>query len=325
MIENWLIPEIAGASYLTQKLALPASTPHMKSCPRALAEAIDNLYAIFSQYPLPSNTKPCPCCHSAEDAELLVGAPLKELQWEHLGKYSKEALMVWGDLECYKHFLPRIFELALTSGEWHQTPTPEAVFHILQYGEWRSWPQGEQQAIRKMLQAVWLTVRSNRPIEDGCIDVDQWLCCISTCEKDLMPYLEEWLRDESLSAAWALASLILCTTIAYTSSETTHAPPVWDGLGPRRSLEEWFKQPHRGAFWKYCETQHGQLQRWIKSSAVIEKLRLAEMSCGNVAMEREFRTAQECLREAPTTKFEPVYRKRRFQSAYWGSPSYRLY
>jgi hypothetical protein len=38
-------------------------------------------------------------------------------------------------------------------------------------------------------------------------------------------------------------------------------------------------------------------------------------------MEREFRTAQQCILEARSTKFEVVYRDRRFQTAYWKAQS----
>lgn len=295
------------------------------NCPKLLEEAIGGLYVAFSGYPLPENTMPCDCCHPTGANDLLHAAPLRELQWKHLADYATDALMVWGDLGCYKHFVPRIFELVLAAGEWRKSPTPEMVFHILRYGEWRTWPGAEQEAVERMLHAVWETVRSNPPIEAGYIDVDQWLCCISQCEDNLDPYLDHWMKDKRLSAAWALSSLILGTTIAYTNADTNHNWPVWEGEESRARIEEWSKLPHRGPFWNRCDAQYAQLQRWVKSPAALEKLRRAETSCGHLEMEREFRTAQQCILEAESTKFEVVYRDRRFQTAYWESPTYRLY
>lgn len=288
-------------------------------------EAIEGLYAAFSGYLLPEDTMPCDCCHLAGANDLLHAASLRELQWEHLGGYCVDALMVWGDLSCYKHFLPRIFELALTAGQWRKSPSPESVFHILHYGQWRTWPRQEQKAVERMLRAVWETVLSNPPIEGGYIDVDQWICCVSQCEDDLAPYLDEWMKDERLSAAWALSSLILGSTIAYTDADTNHDPPIWEGEESRAKIMEWSGLPHRGAFWKNCDAQYAQLQKWVKSPAAIEKLRIAEANCGHREMEREFRTAQQCILGAQSTKFEAVYRDRRFQTAYWESPTYRLY
>lgn len=292
--------------------------------PKLLEDAIEGLYVTFSGYSLPEDTMPCSCCHSPDANGLLHAAPLRELQWKHLAGYATEALMVWGDADCYKHFLPRIFELVLTAGDWtKKTPSPEMVFHPLRYGRWRTWPGQEQIAIERMLQALWETVLSNPPIEGGYIDVDQWLCCISQCEDDLNPYLYQWMKDERLSASWALSSLILGSEIAYTG--TDHEPPVWDGEESRAKIQEWFKQPHRGAFWKNCDTQYAQLQQWVRSPAAVEKLGRAEIGCGRSEMEREFKAAQQCVLEAKTTKFERVYRERRFQTAYWESPMYRLY
>lgn len=111
--------------------------------PKPIEEAVEKLYIAFSGYPLPEDTEPCGCCHSTDANQLLHAAPLRELQWEHLAEYSTEALMVWGNLDCYKHFLPRVFELVLTAGKWPETPTPEMVFKVLQYGAWHRWPSVE--------------------------------------------------------------------------------------------------------------------------------------------------------------------------------------
>jgi hypothetical protein len=297
------------------------------SCPKVLQDAIEGLYVTFSGYPLPEDTIPCGCCHPPGANDLLHAEPLRKLEWKHLSGYADEALLVWGDLDCFKHFLPRIFDLVLNAGEWPNTPTPERVFQGFRYGEWRTWPQEEQAAVERMLEAIWETVRSNPPIEGGYMDVELWLCSISQCEGDLGPYLNKWMDDERLSACWALSSLILGSTIAYTG--TDHNVPVWDYNEDHDAMlakvQEWFKLPQRDAFWKDCDAQYTQLQEWVKSPVALQKLRQAEMNCGNSEMEREFAIAQKCIREARSTKWEPVYRDRLFQTAYWKSPTHRLY
>jgi len=294
------------------------------SCPKAIEEAVEGLYAAFSQYPLPTNTYPCGGCHSPGADDMLHAAPLRQLEWKHLADYATDALLVWGDLDCFKHFLPRIFELLLTASDWRRgTPTPEMVFARFKYGEWRTWPESEQAAVEKMLQAMWETILSNPPIESGYIDVDQWLCCISYCENSLTAYLDRWLKDERLSSAWALSSWILGSEIAYTGAHSD--PPVWEDETSLPEIQAWFDQPHRGAFWNGCAEQYAQLQRWIRLPEVITKLQRAQLTCGNPDMEREFETAQLCLSGARSMKFERVYKKRLYQSAYWDSPSYRLY
>jgi hypothetical protein len=308
-------------------LVLMRDNHRYMSCPKVLEDAIERLYMAFSGYQLPEDTMPCGCCHPPGANELLHAEPLRKLEWKHLSGYADEALLVWGDLDCFKHLLPRIFDLVLNAGVWRTSPAPEQVFKRFHYGEWRTWPQEEQQAVEDMLYAIWETVRSNPPIEGGYIEVDQWLCSISQCEDDLSSYLNQWMSDERLSASWALSSLILGSTIAYTG--TDHSAPVWDNNEDHdlmlAKVQGWFKLPQRGPFWKDCDRQYAQLQEWVRSPATLEKLRRAEISCGNSVMEREFVNAQRCIQEARSTKWEPVYRDRLFQTAYWESPNYRLY
>jgi len=292
-----------------------------------LQDSIERLYITFSEYALPEDTMPCGCCYPLGANELLHAEPLRKLEWKHLSGYANDALLVWGDLNCFKHFLPRIFDLLLNAGEWPKTPTPERVFKRFRDGGWRTWSHEEQVAVEGMLQAIWETVRSNPPIEGGYIDVGLWLCSISQCEGDLSGYLNQWTEDKRLSACWALSSLILGSTIAYTG--TDHSAPVWDNDEDhdlmQAKVQDWFNLPQRGPFWKDCDAQYAQLQEWARSPVALQKLQAAEMSCGNREMEREFTIAQRCIREARSTKWEPVYRDRLFQTAYWKSPTYRLY
>lgn len=219
-------------------------------CSKLLGNAIEGLYAAFSKYPLPDQTCPCPCCHSTDVNALLHAAPLRQLQWQHLGEYSTEALMVWGDTNCYKHFLPRIFELVLTDWERNKSPDPERVFHILRYGAWRTWPKPEQDAIELFLRAVWDTVLKEPPL-DSYMGIESWICAIGQSEDDLTPYLRQWVEDESRPACLTLSGFLLNSAIT-------------------RS-----KKQGRNEFWAARDTQYAQLQDWVKSTAVRQKLERA--------------------------------------------------
>ena len=216
--------------------------------PTLLGNAIEDLYAAFSKYPLPDDTCPCPCCHSTDVNALLHAAPLRQLQWQHLAGYSTEALMVWGDSDCFKHFLPRIFELVLTDGR--NSPDPERVFGILSYGEWRTWPPAEQHAVEVFLRAVWDSVLKEPPL-DRYMGIESWICAISRSEDDLTPYLRQWEMDESHPACLALSGFLLKSAIT-------------------RS-----KKQGRNEFWADRDTQYAQVQDWVKSTAVRQKLERA--------------------------------------------------
>ena len=159
--------------------------------------------------------------------------------------------MVWGDSDCYKHFLPRIFELVVTDGERHKSPDRELVFHILRYGEWRAWPKTEQVAVESFLRAVWEAVLKDPPLDERYRDIESWICAISQCEDDLIPYLRQWENDESHPACLALSGFLLNSAIT-------------------RS-----KKQGRNEYWADRDAQYAQLQDWIKSTAVKEKLKRA--------------------------------------------------
>jgi hypothetical protein len=63
-----------------------------------------------------------------------------------------DALFVWGNVDDYKHFLPRIFELAVARES--EFVDEAIVFNKLHHGEWRSWPDAEQQAVEHFFETL---------------------------------------------------------------------------------------------------------------------------------------------------------------------------
>jgi hypothetical protein len=220
----------------------------------ALRDAIERLYGLFAKYPLPVDTNPCSCCHTSDDEASLHARPLRDIEAEQLRNYAGDALLVWGNLNVFKHFLPRIFELMMTMPDaTNEFADPEIVFSKFRHGKWRTWPKDEQDAVERFLHAVWNEVLNNPSPEDRFPDTESWLCSIGQCEDDLSPYLDQWAGDESLSACLELSSLLLSSTIARTGNRG------------------------RNPFWDSRDAQYAQLQEWATSAAVVEKLRLAEV------------------------------------------------
>lgn len=219
----------------------------------ALRDAIERLYELFAKYPLPVDTNPCPCCHTSDDEASLHARPLRDIKAEQLRKYADDALLVWGDVNVFKHFLPRVFELVVTVPDAaYEFADPEIVFSKFRHGRWRTWPREEQAAVERFLHAVWEEVLDNPPPEDSFTDTESWLCSIGQCEDDLSPYLDQWMGDESLSSCLALSSLLLSSAVARTGDSG------------------------RNAFWDGHDAQYAQLKTWARSTAVAQKLRLAE-------------------------------------------------
>ncbi|MEI6949748.1 hypothetical protein V9K67_21350 [Paraflavisolibacter sp. H34] len=117
--------------------------------------AIEDLYSTFSQYTT-LGIQHCDCgCIDEEDVMKLHSKPLRELNEDDLVSYHGSALFTWGDIEHYKHFLPRVFELysiKRNSGLIN-------LFDIgckLEYAKWTDWPENEIQAVKSFVLADWI-------------------------------------------------------------------------------------------------------------------------------------------------------------------------
>jgi hypothetical protein len=76
-------------------------------------ESIENLYKIFSKYPLDLEIEGCPCCVHENHKRLLLSKSLRELEENEIRRYAAKAMTTWGTEENYKHYLPRILELSI--------------------------------------------------------------------------------------------------------------------------------------------------------------------------------------------------------------------
>lgn len=159
----------------------------------SLKEAIEQLYEVFSNYPLADHIDGCPCCVSNRDHALIHSVPLRALSAEDLYIYSINAIWTWGNSQDYRHFLPRLFELMA------QNPYSLRAYGQLPYADWHSWPDREQDAIRAYIMAVWLDMLDTHPVEDKWLwnhEAEDYLCTISSVGEDLEPYLTIWAEGD---------------------------------------------------------------------------------------------------------------------------------
>lgn len=184
---------------------------------------IENLYATFASYPLRDDTNACPCCHSPEDEKRLHRTSLRKLNAGDLREYTTDALFVWGSEADFKHFLPRIFELAAAHGE--EFVDPEVVFNKLRHGDWEHWPDVEQRAVEQFFHALWRCILDGQPHEYYGWQIEGWLCGISKAVSDLSPYLKTWIEMETENSRLNLAGFIADTDFANPNS---HATAYWE-------------------------------------------------------------------------------------------------
>ncbi|MCA8829259.1 hypothetical protein [Hymenobacter pini] len=119
-----------------------------------LAVAVEQLYRVFARYLLKAFIDGSPVYADTLPAwnHALAARPLRQLSVDDLLIFYFKAMTTWGDVDDFRHFLPRILDLltSLDTGweEW-------VALDKLRYGQWHTWPAAEQAAVRAYLLALW--------------------------------------------------------------------------------------------------------------------------------------------------------------------------
>jgi hypothetical protein len=161
----------------------------------------EKLYTVFAAYERKEHIESCPCCRGPESLRPLYGRPLRQLTAEDLHSYAFAAMTTMGDVDDFRHFLPRILELLKDEG-FITSVDREVVLSKLRYGNWDTWVEEEQSAIREYLRCMWrLLLRVAPPASPyEYPPIGDWLCALARAEQDLVPYLQVWDADGSPAA-----------------------------------------------------------------------------------------------------------------------------
>jgi hypothetical protein len=81
-------------------------------------------------------------------------------------------MTTWGDVNHFKHFLPRVFELV-----WELGVDLSTIFGKLEYASWRTWPVAEQAAVRQFLRAFWIDFQSQTEPTENVADATRAIEC----------------------------------------------------------------------------------------------------------------------------------------------------
>jgi hypothetical protein len=168
-------------------------------------EAIEELYRVFERYPLRPWTDACRHCHTDDEERLVHEHPLRQLTPEHLWQFAADSLMTWGEVEDFKHFLPRLFEILAHGGFPNEYPDPETVFGALGRGSWRKWPKEEQDALEGYIEALWIDQLSRL---DPSMDVESLIASVATAIDDMQPLLAAWEVLDGAAPAVHYATLL---------------------------------------------------------------------------------------------------------------------
>ena len=154
----------------------------------ALRQALDRAYAALAPYPRPVAMDASPLRDPVAILRRLTRAPLREVSGEDIGPYAGWAMTTVGNADDYKHFLPRILEVAVETGSWMGTH-PEIIASRLERAGWRAWPAGEQNAVVAVFAAAFEQASLAHP-DYG--DASPWLCGVAVMGEPVGPPLQAW-------------------------------------------------------------------------------------------------------------------------------------
>jgi hypothetical protein len=138
-----------------------------------LKTVIENLYDAFSQYTT-LGIHHCDCgCIDEEDVKKLHSKPLRQLEVDDLSSYHGSALYTWGDLEHYKHFLPRVFELYALKRNYALIGLYE-IGTKLEFAMWTEWPPNEVCAVKDFVLADWIEFANDSTSEISDSDLGNY-------------------------------------------------------------------------------------------------------------------------------------------------------
>lgn len=171
-----------------------------------LKNSIDQLYATFEKYRSNSNMEGSPVYGDLEEWNTeLFAKPLRELTEDDLSRFTGKAISTWGEVNDYKHFLPRIFELTA------ELRTPYEIwiaFDKLTLAEWTCWPENEQKVIHEFMIALWENIL-NDDSEKARWEFQDYFSSIAHFHPNFTELLDIWKKSESKAAIKHLSTLLV--------------------------------------------------------------------------------------------------------------------
>jgi hypothetical protein len=207
--------------------------------PREVLEtAIQRAYAAFAHVPRPMSLDASPLRDAKTILRDLTAVPLRQLSPEQIGYFASCAMTTVGTTDDYRHFLPRILELAVRSGSAFGTE-PESVANKLVYAEWSTWDEAERAAVIDVFETATAAAIEKRLGYEP--DAEAWLCGLSRLGIAPAPWLARW-RDAALPAAGVqLAHLV--TSIIPADGEAFTA--YWEEVNSaiKAEIANWLFEP----------------------------------------------------------------------------------
>lgn len=213
-------------------------------------KVIADLYLVFKPYRLGNDFTGCGHCVSESDSQRLASIPLRELTVSDVNRYAFKAMTTWGTERHFKHFLPRLLELAVD--DYLSYDFPEALLGKLAYANWHSWPKAERNVIGRFLETFWvhqLNCDGDFPTDERIRTVLGGLAEACTSIAD---YLAIWQKRTAINPA------LHCAQLVHDSAEdilATGTLELWGNQAPCAELVAWISSAKpRHLLDAFCDT-----------------------------------------------------------------------
>lgn len=225
-----------------------------------LNQLIARLYETFSGYPGWNGMAHCSHCVDQKDIKKLLQSPLEKLTFEELEKYFWKAITTWGDVDDFKHFLPRLLELAANAEDNFMDVW--LIGTKLRYGNFENWSSAEQEAVTCFFESLWSRHLSGMADDfdincGGKDNTDNYLQCFSYAYPDIQRFLDIWHNQTSISALRRLVHFVISHIEPLTGKKR-----LWDNYdvpaGQQQViaflLDEKTRHKLESAFFKYADS-----------------------------------------------------------------------
>lgn len=171
-----------------------------------LITLLSEIYDEFRAFQRPAGLDASPLRDAAAPHSQLTSCPLRDLGVESLVEYASAAMTTVGNINDYKHFLPRLLDLAVTS----MLVEPEMIALKLILAEWRSWPRRQQRLIEDFYRRACLDAFSRHP--DDFI-AEGWLCGLAILNLEFDTLIAEIAVSRDGRTALQLAHFVSASSI----------------------------------------------------------------------------------------------------------------
>jgi hypothetical protein len=160
-----------------------------------LQAALDTVYAAFGGYARPKVLEAAPSRNAKRVLAQLSSRDLTQLTSDDINGYMGWAMTTVGGVDDYKHFLPRILELAVQgSARVHVGGDPESLAGKITYGHFADWPTEERAAIVIAFDAAWRQALHTSLEEE---EAEDWLRGLITLGVSVQTRLTTWLESQA--------------------------------------------------------------------------------------------------------------------------------